>query len=945
MKALVWIYLILGLGAELCFCQGPFQDTATASIGNSVAELRKYDLVLDSALESVREESVSKSISWGKLGLMYYERDIIWKQGGIGEALPCFAKARELASSRLEQHERELQLLKKGTLSSVDELSKEELDWLNEGKEEGQIGRELTKQEREKKISEAFHIGKKMNSEIFAWTLQEEILYTALGEGDKALQMYDDALTLVGDNLYRSEYAKQLKASVYHHIGDTYLRLFSDPDKALEYIENALNMDPCAPEAGDGRLKWVHAKNLQLINREKDKKRKEIPSITIGLNFSSIALREWESLALGFEVDLMGVESERIPSLKQRCEKEWTDDENGSLRVNSNASSEPKLELNKNRVDSEFSFDGVPEGDDDDDDEEDKSESDSERIDDIVDVIARSRPKSSPITMLHWTLHHVYDYMQKFSSKGGTLEPLKAVDGSIIEQKKLTEQFRAASWKHLEDAHTQELETRYPFVKSTMQSQALADGSFVHRLGQGGDTGYSANNSAISAAKVVKTFIPGYWPPQDAHEKKVGYNPVNPIAVSTTQTQMTEDVDVKGHNGHTSLQLQLQRQYGQPIFIVGFFRTGSTLLEQMLSNHPDVATIGEDSVFNVEMRALEDDLILISKGKQNKKHNTENEKVENVRARDNIEAIKYRSISILDKMYSRVTGRMARTGNQLNLNIDELKMSDMSNQNNENNESLDPSIRIIDKMLINYRNLGLIHLLYPHATIIHMVRDPMDTLYSCYKNRFADDSSVYTLEMQSLVHEYKLYLEVMQHFRNVLPPLSPNARKAATARTYREGPSFTNRIVDIQYRDLVVEPEITMKALLRRLGLKWDSNVLKTRTNENETRRKQPRTLSYLQVKQPLYTSSLGQWTKYALELRPLASNLALVLPDLWRNRKALPFFERELNEKSSDNKKKNADMLRMKKRNPMGFNRTSVNWKLDPNFPYALTTISTQDN
>ena len=43
---------------------------------------------------------------------------------------------------------------------------------------------------------------------------------------------------------------------------------------------------------------------------------------------------------------------------------------------------------------------------------------------------------------------------------------------------------------------------------------------------------------------------------------------------------------------------------------------------------------------------------------------------------------------------------------------------------------------------MNYRNIGLIHLLFPYATILHLVRDPMDTLYSCYssKHSFAQNS-------------------------------------------------------------------------------------------------------------------------------------------------------------------------------------------------------------
>ena len=77
---------------------------------------------------------------------------------------------------------------------------------------------------------------------------------------------------------------------------------------------------------------------------------------------------------------------------------------------------------------------------------------------------------------------------------------------------------------------------------------------------------------------------------------------------------------------------------------------------------------------------------------------------------------------------------------------------------------------IVDKMLLNYKNLALIHLVFPNAIILHTVRDPMDTLFSCYKNRFNDDVAMYVHNHTTLVAEYVLYLEIMAHFKRELPP-------------------------------------------------------------------------------------------------------------------------------------------------------------------------------
>ena len=47
--------------------------------------------------------------------------------------------------------------------------------------------------------------------------------------------------------------------------------------------------------------------------------------------------------------------------------------------------------------------------------------------------------------------------------------------------------------------------------------------------------------------------------------------------------------------------------------------------------------------------------------------------------------------------------------------------------------------KVIDKMLFNYQHINLIHLLFPKAMILHTVRDPLDTLFSCWKTRFNND--------------------------------------------------------------------------------------------------------------------------------------------------------------------------------------------------------------
>jgi hypothetical protein len=171
--------------------------------------------------------------------------------------------------------------------------------------------------------------------------------------------------------------------------------------------------------------------------------------------------------------------------------------------------------------------------------------------------------------------------------------------------------------------------------------------------------------------------------------------------------------------------------------------------------------------------------------------------------------------------------------------------------------------KVVDKMLMNYRLIGLIHLVFPKAVILNTVRDPMDTLFSCYKNKFSDEGTAWTHNISHLVKEYALYLELMQHYRSQLP---------------------VGTVVDVSYEALVAAPETVMKDLVVRvLGLPWEPQVLQY-YNFNRT----VHTASVLQVQQGVYTDSVGGWRKYKEQLQELAAEFQRYLPRL-RSLGALP--------------------------------------------------------
>ena len=73
-----------------------------------------------------------------------------------------------------------------------------------------------------------------------------------------------------------------------------------------------------------------------------------------------------------------------------------------------------------------------------------------------------------------------------------------------------------------------------------------------------------------------------------------------------------------------------------------------------------------------------------------------------------------------------------------------------------------------DKMPMNYLHVGLIHTLFPNAKIIHTTRNPLDTCVSCFSNSFSANHS-YTSDLADLSGVYKQYQRVMNHWNTLLP--------------------------------------------------------------------------------------------------------------------------------------------------------------------------------
>jgi hypothetical protein len=154
-----------------------------------------------------------------------------------------------------------------------------------------------------------------------------------------------------------------------------------------------------------------------------------------------------------------------------------------------------------------------------------------------------------------------------------------------------------------------------------------------------------------------------------------------------------------------------------------------------------------------------------------------------------------------------------------------------------------PSIRyIIDKHPLNFRYLGLIAKLFPHARILHCSRDPLDTCLSNYFQFFAGMYD-YSFDLKNIGHFYHEYERYMAHWRDAL----------------------RMEIHDVRYEDMVGDTETTARRVLDFLGLEWDERCLSPQKNPQAVH-----TCSMAQVRQPITQKSVGRWRHYEKHLGEL---------------------------------------------------------------------------
>jgi tetratricopeptide (TPR) repeat protein len=146
-----------------------------------------------------------------------------------------------------------------------------------------------------------------------------------------------------------------------------------------------------------------------------------------------------------------------------------------------------------------------------------------------------------------------------------------------------------------------------------------------------------------------------------------------------------------------------------------------------------------------------------------------------------------------------------------------------------------------DKMPMNTMHLPLIRLMFPSASLVYIRRHPLDIFVSCMSHNLAHGGH-FAESLETLAEHYAGAESLYQHYKNVLPDTG----------------------LEIKYEDLVADFETELQDLMFDLGLELEPACI---AFHESTR--QSHTISYRQIKKPLYKSSVARFKNFLPYLEP----------------------------------------------------------------------------
>ncbi|MEQ9563355.1 MAG: sulfotransferase [Woeseiaceae bacterium] len=236
-----------------------------------------------------------------------------------------------------------------------------------------------------------------------------------------------------------------------------------------------------------------------------------------------------------------------------------------------------------------------------------------------------------------------------------------------------------------------------------------------------------------------------------------------------------------------------------PIFVVGLPRTGTTLTERILSSHSQVESVGETQFLQMVIRKVSE-VASIEPMNPDMIRSAAKKDVQSI-GQEYLESIAYR---------------------------------------------LGDKPMFIDKLPFNFLFLGFIAKAYPHARIVHLRRNPMDSCFSMYKQVFTW-AYKFSYSLDTLGKYFVAHERLREHWVNTIG----------------------DRMVEVEYEVMVADQETQTRRLLDKLGLPFEDACLEFDKNKAPTA-----TASSVQVREKIHSRSVNRWKNFETELAPLRAYL-----------------------------------------------------------------------
>ena len=216
------------------------------------------------------------------------------------------------------------------------------------------------------------------------------------------------------------------------------------------------------------------------------------------------------------------------------------------------------------------------------------------------------------------------------------------------------------------------------------------------------------------------------------------------------------------------------RNSNQLIFIVGMPRSGSTLLENILSINDGVVDMGEIDFLDESLK--------------------ENKNIEKV----------------------------------------------FNSYNEKREKKFKSSLIFTDKNLFNYAYCSIIYRYFPNSKIIHCMRNPLDNILSIYRTKFRNQT--FSFSLNDITNLYVHHFEIMNEYKK----------------------KYGEIIYEYNYEKLVKNPSVEIPKIINWLGWEMNNAYLSPHKNKRNVF-----TASSSQVRQKIYSSSIGIWKEYKELLAP----------------------------------------------------------------------------